>query len=59
VLRPDELEAWLRAPRLDLLRPADERALAQRYVSERVNTPANDDEACLEEATAPRQLKLW
>lgn len=55
-------DAWLAAPRVDLLRPAPEGALIATPVSPRVNAVENDDPDCLEpsdEPLEPPQLKLF
>lgn len=57
VLVPEErLAAWLAAPLP--LGPAPEGALAARPVSDRVNSVACDDEACVAPRAPERQLKL-
>ena len=59
VLSPEGVDAWLRAPELDpdprrlvrLLAPAPDDLLDLRRVSSHVNTPKNDDPACIAPAT--------
>jgi putative SOS response-associated peptidase YedK len=54
----ERLGDWLRAPDAKLLHPAPDDALVGVAVSDRVNSVANDDPACLTPATPPRQLPL-
>jgi putative SOS response-associated peptidase YedK len=59
LLAPDGAAAWLAAPRVDLLVPAPEDALALTWVADRVSSVANDDAACLEPVRPRGQLKLF
>jgi putative SOS response-associated peptidase YedK len=61
VLSRADADAWLAAPRVELLRPAPESALEGTAVSSRVNAVENDDPSCLEPSTEPPepQLKLF
>lgn len=58
LLSPEEAAVWLAQPEPALLRPAPEGGLAARPVSQRVNSVANDDAACLAPAPPPHQLGL-
>ncbi|GAO03423.1 putative SOS response-associated peptidase yoqW [Anaeromyxobacter sp. PSR-1] len=55
---PALLDAWLAGPPPALPAPGDG-VLAVRPVSPRVNSPANDDAACLAAPPAPRQRALF
>jgi putative SOS response-associated peptidase YedK len=55
ILLGAERDAWLAGPDTQLLRPAPGGALERTPVSQRVNSVANDDRACLE---PPDQLPL-
>jgi putative SOS response-associated peptidase YedK len=61
VLSRADADAWLAAPRVELLRPAPESALIATPVSARVNAVEHDDPACLEPSDEPiePQLKLF
>ena len=68
VLDGEATDAWLAAPRVELLAPVRADYLVANKVSRRVNAVANDDPACLdpesEDAPAPepttaRQLRLF
>ena len=65
VILPDAeaIDRWLHADEpMDrlraLLRPIDESFLVARPVSQRVNSVANDDRACLDEAEPETQASL-
>lgn len=47
ILDAADFDAWLAAPRADLLRPCPAERLAAHPVSPRVNNPRNDDPDCL------------
>ena len=61
VLPRDRVEAWLQAPRLELLVPAPSELLVATEVSAKVNDVHNDDPTCLDppdEKSKP-QLRLF
>jgi putative SOS response-associated peptidase YedK len=59
VLSPEAAAAWLERPDPSLLGPAPDDWLTATEVSPRVNSPENDDPACLEPAAPPRQGSLF
>ena len=59
VLSPQAAAAWLERPNPALLAPAPDGWLAATEVSPRVNSPENDDPACLEPAAPDRQGSLF
>lgn len=59
VLTPADAEAWLAAPRTELLQPAPNGTLVATAVGDHVNSIGHDGPDCLAPAVPRAQLKLF